>query len=86
MVQLKDIQAFLNSTVDGSQEITKVLSIDDPAFDSASLGWCSDKNKESLLKLKEGTIIVSKVVFAELKDLSPSLNLIEVENCYWSHL
>lgn len=79
MIQLTDIQVFLNSEATGSQEITKVLSIDDPAFDSGSLGWCSDKNKESLKELRGGNVIVSKSVYAELKDLLPSLNLVEVE-------
>ena len=82
MIQLKDIQTFLNPEVNddrGSQEITKVLSIDDAAFDANSLGWCSDKNKESLNELKEGNVIVSKAVYAELKDQLSSLNLIDVE-------
>lgn len=79
---LSQIRELLNCTIDdsnGNQQITKVLSIDDAGFDSESLGWCSDKNKENLHCLSNGNVIVSHAIYQEFKGKNTDLNLIPVE-------
>lgn len=82
MILLSQVREFLNSQGadwNSAQQITKVLPIDDAEFDREAIGWCSDKNKENLSRLKNGNVIVSKSVFDEMKGQLPQLNLIEVE-------
>ncbi|MNV08713.1 UDP-3-O-acylglucosamine N-acyltransferase [compost metagenome] len=82
MIRLEEIRSFLLSNSEGSnnsQEIAQIRSIDDADFNVTSLGWCSDKNKENLLGLKGGNVIVSAAVYTEMKDQLPQLNLIPVE-------
>lgn len=82
MIVLSQVRELLNShaaDANGSQQITKVLAIDDAAFDTEALGWCSDKNKENLTRLKSGNVIVSKLVFEEMQAQLPQLNLVPVE-------
>lgn len=82
MIVLSQVREFLNTQGadwNSAQQITKVLPIDDPEFDREAIGWCSDKNKESLSRLKNGNVIVSKSVFDEMKGQLPQLNLISVE-------
>lgn len=82
MIRLEEVRSFLQSvSEDGKNgwEMTTIRSIDDAAFDASSLGWCSDKNKEMLTGLKGGSVIVSKAVYAEMKDSLPQLGLIPVE-------
>lgn len=81
MILLSHIREVLHCVADdskGNQRITQILSIDDAGFDSESLGWCSDKNKENLVHLSKGNVIVSQSVYQELKDQT-DLNLIPVE-------
>lgn len=82
MIRFSQITAFLNAGVtypDDSIEITGVLSIDDVRFDEQAIGWCSDKNKLLLLGLKAGNVIVSREVYAELREQLTQLNLVPVE-------
>ncbi|MNK22607.1 UDP-3-O-acylglucosamine N-acyltransferase [compost metagenome] len=82
MIVLSQVREFLNSQGadwNSEQQITKVLSIDDAGFDREAIGWCSDKNKENLAQLKSGNVIVSTLVFDEMKGQLPQLNLIRVE-------
>lgn len=82
MIRLSQIRELLNCVMDDSkdnQQIARVLSIDDAGFDAESLGWCSDKNKENLLHLSKGNVIVSHAVYREFKEQLTDLNLIPVE-------
>lgn len=82
MIRLEEIRSFLRSGSESSgneQQITQIRSIDDVDFAAESLGWCSDKNKENLLGLKGGNVIVSIPVYTEMKEQLPKLNLIPVE-------
>lgn len=81
MIHLNQVRELLKCPVDepnGTQRISTVLSIDDSAFDEESLGWCSDKNKDSLKNLVKGNVIVSQAVYEELKGQT-GLNLIPVD-------
>lgn len=81
MIHLSQIRELLRCSgndINGTQQISKVLSIDDAAFDVESLGWCSDKNKESLKNLSSGNVIVSHSVYEEFQGQT-DLNLIPVE-------
>jgi UDP-3-O-[3-hydroxymyristoyl] glucosamine N-acyltransferase len=82
MILLSQIRELLGSEVlslNGNQEITKVLSIGDKAFDENSLGWCSDTNRQSLLSLRAGNVIMSLNAYTELKEQLNHLNCIPVE-------
>jgi UDP-3-O-[3-hydroxymyristoyl] glucosamine N-acyltransferase len=81
MIHLSQIRELLRCSgndINGTQQISKVLSIDDTAFDVESLGWCSDNNKESLKNLSNGNVIVSHSVYEEFQGQT-DLNLIPVE-------
>ena len=80
MIHLGQIRELLRCSddVNGTQQISNVLSIDDAAFGIESLGWCSDKNKESLKDLSSGNVIVSHSVYEEFHKHT-DLNLIPVE-------
>ena len=70
MIRLSQIRELLKCSVDelnGTQQISNILSIDDAAFGADSLGWCSDKNKANLKDLAKGNVIVSHSVYEEFQ-------------------
>lgn len=65
-VELKDIISGINiDRVIGEADIAvnAVVSIGDASVTRTSLFWCSDKNKEQLLQVKEGIVIVSPAAY-----------------------
>lgn len=63
---------------DQSQNIVKVIQIDKDNNDPSILSWCSDKNKDLLLDIKAGTIIISNNIIKD--NLNSDCNYIVVEN------
>lgn len=62
-LQLKEIQSrvpVIRIEGDTTVAINQIVSIGDPATDRNSLFWCSDKNREQLLDVEKGIVIVSE--------------------------
>lgn len=80
MIFLSDIVEFVKALEVKAHEIQIVnaLGITDQNFGNNSIGWCSDKNKNILLNIKEGNVLVSREVYKELNE-QVSLFLIPVD-------
>lgn len=80
MIFLSDIVEFVKAHEVKSLEIQIVnaLGITDQDFGVNSIGWCSDKNKNILLNITEGNVLVSREVYNEFNE-KVSLFLIPVE-------
>ncbi len=85
MLTLEQIKLnYSNYTIVGNLQttITNIVQLS-AGINSTDIAWCADKNKEQLLQLRQGTIIVSTTTYAWLSmqhaNVS-SLNLIVVEN------
>ena len=83
-MKLKDIVNYIAPiSIDFTHEVDEVefKSIDDVNFDSNSIGWCSDKNLNSLLNIETGTILLSSKAneFCISNSIS-SINKIVVEH------
>lgn len=76
MVTLQAIQdKFESYTVVGelSTSITKIVQLN-VALQPNEIAWCADKNKEQLLHLSTGTIIVSNEVYLWFIDIKKDIN------------
>jgi UDP-3-O-[3-hydroxymyristoyl] glucosamine N-acyltransferase len=83
MISLQQIIRTVNSPiqlVEEDQEINNALAITDVKFNKNTIGWCSDKNSHLIENLNAGMVIVSKVIYEQLKNKSSNLVLIPVEN------
>lgn len=80
MIFLSDIVDFVNAhdVQAHDVQIVRALGITDSDFEANSIGWCSDNNKNILLNIKEGNVLVSREVYNELNE-HVSLFLIPVE-------
>jgi UDP-3-O-[3-hydroxymyristoyl] glucosamine N-acyltransferase len=83
-MQLQEILDFLTPEHfrgDAKTHITDVKSIDDATFGAHTIGWCSDKNKQLLAELKQGTVLVSTETYTTQEGaLNAGVNCIAVEN------
>jgi UDP-3-O-[3-hydroxymyristoyl] glucosamine N-acyltransferase len=72
MASLKSLLELPDSIIEfnGNEEhiIKHMLQLTDTSFDQYSLAWCSDKNKEFLIKINTGSIILSENSFSFAKD------------------
>lgn len=62
-LQLKELQArvpVIRIEGDIDLALTHVVSIGDPETTRTSLFWCSDKNRDQLLQVEKGIVIISK--------------------------
>jgi len=80
-----EIVEFLNPesfTILNEELILEVRSIEDTEFNKSSLGWCSLKNIDLLLKLNSGTVLLSSELAEEYLKINPvfSFNTIIVSN------
>ncbi len=63
-----DVIEFLKTnsfTILNEESILEVRSIEDSSFNKSSLGWCSTKNIDLLLKLNSGTVLMSSELAEE---------------------
>lgn len=81
MIFLSEIVTFINAheVKTHDVQILNALGITDSDFGANSIGWCSDKNKNLLLNISEGNVLVSREVYNELIE-HVSLFLIPVEH------
>lgn len=70
MILLSDIVGFVNAheVKVPDVKVLNALGITDSGFGTDSIGWCSDKNKNMLLNITGGNILVSREVFEELNE------------------
>lgn len=59
--------------------VSTLKSIDDKKFDSATIGWCADKNIYLLETIHQGTVIISENAFDKVIQ-HPAVNYIVVAN------
>ena len=72
-MNILEIIEFLNPesfTVTNEEPILEVRSIEDTEFNKSSLGWCSFKNIDLLLKLNSGTVLLSSELAEEYLKLN----------------
>ena len=72
----------LSLTIVNEESILEVRSIDDEDFKSTSLGWCSIKKLDLLLKVKSGTVLLNSELAENYLTINSSFpfNAIIVEN------
>ncbi len=83
-MNILEIVEFLKAescSILNEESILEVRSIEDSAFNKSSLGWCSTKNIDLLLKLDSGTVIISSELaeeYLKIKSIFPFNTIIVV--------
>lgn len=81
MIELIKVVEFLGVKGDFPfKEMDCVQAITDSSFGDKSLGWCSDKNRDLLIGLKGGNVLVSHDTFEAIAGNISSIVLLPVEN------